>query len=386
MASATITENGRLLDQLTREKLLRRSDGRPINKKQLVAAMRATIQRVEAQRILGEHPFSISRAIRGALAIKGEVLDTESVETDVAYAKALGSGTQPGSFLMPTLQGNTILQQLAQFAVARAAGARIWDLSGALNLSIPVGAVSPSVIWQAQNSRQTQDAAMNLTGLNFSLKEQIALVALPLQLLRTSKPTFDAILGETFAAALSESEDVAQFSSVQLPNAPVPFQLAPGVTTINAANGSVNGGNLLYGDLLAMLLKASQLKMKPPLVWFCSPRTMYQRLLGLADTTSRPLLIPDLSDPATSGFSLLGFPLYVTSSISETQALGSGTNQSSLILTKPSSLNIAQDGDVSMVVSLESLFDSAQAALRISHQVDWGVAPAASLIVLQGVN
>jgi len=134
------------------------------------------------------------------------------------------------------------------------------------------------------------------------------------------------------------------------------------------------------------MLKASQLKLKPPLAWFCSPRTLYSRLLGLIDTTSRPLLIPDVTDPATSGYSLMGYPVFVTTSISETEALGSGSNQSHLVLTTPRSIHVAQDGDVSMEISLEAYFDSAQAGLRIGHQVDLGYAPPASVIVLLGIN
>jgi HK97 family phage major capsid protein len=362
MESSTLN----LVEELTQKKLERQNRQRPVTKKQLVEAMRQTLARVEAQRIHGEEPFSFGTALRGMCALKGEVI------------------TQPGSFLTPTLQANQIVSQLQQYSVSRAAGATIWNMPGALELNVPVGITAPSIVWQAQNSKQSPDSATNLGQLNFILKQQSALLQIPLQLLRTSKPIFDVLLADSFSLAAAEAEDVALFSSTQLANAPAPL-LSAAITTINTG-GSANGGNLGYSDVLAVMLKAAQLKMKPPFAWFCSPRTLYTRLLGLQDTSSRPLLIPDVSDPATSGYSLMGYPLFVTTSISETETLGSGTNQSHLILATPRSIHVAQDSNVMLSVALEAFFDSAQAGLRIGHQVDFGYAPAASIIALLGVN
>jgi HK97 family phage major capsid protein len=379
------SETTNLVEDLTRKKLERASARRPITRAQLREAMRQTIQRMEAQRILGEHPFSYSRALRGMLAMKGEVLDDRTAETDVEYARALSSGSTPGSYLVPVISADAIVSQLQQYAVARAAGARIWPMAGMLQLDIPVGISAPSVVWVAQNSRQTPTDP-NLGQITFALKQQTALELIPLQLLRTSKPVFDVILSDSFALACAESEDSAMFASATQAGAPGALLAASGITLVNVG-GSANGGNLAYSDILAVMLKAAQLKLRPPLCWFCSPRTLYSRLLSLSDTASRPLLIPDVSDPATSGYSLMGYPLYVTTSISETEALGSGTNQSHLILTTPRSIHIGEDHDVTMQVALDGqYFDAAQAGLRIGRQLDFAYQPAAGLVCLVGIN
>jgi HK97 family phage major capsid protein len=379
------TENEQLLETVARKRLERTARHRPVTQDQVVHAVRAILAHTEARTAEGRETFSFTRAIRGMMAIKGEVVDTASAEDDVAYARALQSGTTPGSYLSPQLQAAAIISQLQQYAVARAAGARIWPVIGGLTLNVPSGITAPTVVWTAQNSKQSPDSAANFGQASFTLKQQSALLLIPLQLLRTSKPVFDVILGDSFALAVAEAEDVAMFASSQVANAPAPLLAASGITTINTGS-SANGGNLAYSDVLAVMLKAAQLKMKPPFAWFCSPRTLYTRLLGLQDTTSRPLLIPDVSDPATSGYSLMGFPLFVTASISEAEALGSGSNQSHLILAAPRAIHIAQDEDVSMTVGLEAYLDSAQAGLRIGHQVDFAYAPASSLIALLGVN
>ena len=51
----------------------------------------------------------------------------------------------------------------------------------------------------------------------------------------------------------------------------------------NANNGNANGGNLLYGDITAVLAKAAAVKAKGPFAWAMSPRTFYTRVLGMMD-------------------------------------------------------------------------------------------------------
>lgn len=378
-------ETEQLLTKVATARAARQARNRPVSRRAVQQIMKDIIEKARGEHLHGQEPFSISRFVRGAMAMRGETINADSAEDDILYTKALSSGSTPGSYLAPTLQANAIISQLQQYAVARAAGARIWNIVGGITLNVPSGITAPSVLWVAQNSRQTPDAATNFGQLSFTLKPQTALLLIPLQLLRTSKPVFDVILADSFALACAEAEDAAMFASATQSNAPGALLSASGITTINTG-GSANGGNLAYSDVLAMMLKAAQLKMKPPLAWFCSPRTLYTRLLGLSDTTSRPLLIPDLSDPATSGYSLMGFPVYSTTGISETEALGSGSNQSHLILCTPRSIHVAQDADVSMEVALEAFFDSAQVGLRIGHQVDLGYAPPASIIALLGIN
>lgn len=376
----------RLLEEVLANAKRRKDRTRPVTRRQAAAMMKAVFAEVAAQRRLenGE-PFSFSRALKGMLALKGEVLDSASRDEDVAYCRALTTGATPGSYLVPVIQANEILQQLAQQSITRLAGATIWPMRGVQALSVPSAVVSPSVIWAAQNSKVTPDSAATFGSMSFVLKMQESLLQIPLALLKAATPAFDAIFSTCFAAAIAESEDQAILASSTLTGAPTALLAASGITTINC-QGSANGGNLGYSDVLACLLKAAQLKMKPPFCWFCSPRTLYTRLLGLQDTTSRPLLIPDVTDSVSSGYSLMGFPVFVSASISETESLGSGSGQSHLILAKPNAVHIGESGDVQMDVALEAYFDSAQVGLRISHWVDVGYAPAASIICLLGIN
>jgi HK97 family phage major capsid protein len=184
-----------------------------------------------------------------------------------------------------------------------------------------------------------------------------------------------------------EHEDTAFFSTTTVSGAPTAINAAAGISTI-LVGGSANGGNLSYLDILAVLAKAAAVKAKPPFCLFMSPRTFYQRVLGLVDLQSRPITVPTATQGLypSAQFSLMGWPVYITPFLSETESYGSGTNQSHIIFANPKYLHIAADGSIEIAVSVERYFDFAQTAVRAIQHEDFGVAPAAGVVTLQGVN
>ena len=77
---------------------------------------------------------------------------------------------------------------------------------------------------------------------------------------------------------------------------------------------------------------------------------------------------------------LMGWPVFVTWTISETELLGSGMCQSHILFTNPKYMHIAQDGNIEMAVSTERYFDAAQTAVRAVQHEDFGFAPAQGLV------
>jgi HK97 family phage major capsid protein len=206
------------------------------------------------------------------------------------------------------------------------------------------------------------------------------------ELLKVTTPAFDELLKDCFAAGLAEAEDVAMHATSTLSVDTPQAIMSANVTTIKAAGGSLNGGAVSYTDLLAVLQKAVDLKIKPPYAWFLNGRTAI-RSLTLYDTTSRPLFdfSPTGIGPAIGH--MFGWPVYATASIPVNEAVGSGSNQSHLIFCNPSrSIHIAESGDIDLLVSDEFLFDSADACIRVGHKVDFGYSPVSSLIALTGIN
>jgi HK97 family phage major capsid protein len=370
---------------------------------QLDKAVADLLKQTQIRGAHGAPVFSLSTMVRGMRLMNGLAAvaappgTADSREADIAYVKALTTGTTPGSYLVPTIQANEIVQFLSLGGAARAAGVRIWSMDRQQKLNVPIALAAPRFVWMAQNSAQTATDP-NLSAMSFDLKERRALVAIPNQLLAVSVPAFDTLLAQLLALAAAEHEDTAFFATSTVSGGPTALYAASGTTVINTG-GSANGGSIAYSDLTAVLKASATAKAKGPFVWFMSPRTFYTRLLGLVDTQSRPLAIPTAFQGLSNGiaaeagrigvfpqFTLFGWPVFVTPAIQEDESNGSGTNQSHVIFMNPSYAHIAQDLGVEIQISTERFFDANQTAVRAVQHEDFGYAPAAGIVVLKGVN
>jgi len=359
-------------------------------------AMAEILKRTDVRTKQKGSGFSYCSAFRGMLAMMGQTLNQNTAEADVRYCKALSTGNTPGSFLVPTIQSEEFIEYLTLGGVARASGVRIWDMVGIQKLNVVSALASPTWVWTGQNSQQTPTDP-NLGQLSFNLNERRAIVAVPNQLLAVSVPAFDTLLAVLLGASAGEFEDTAMFNTTSVSGGPTAMYAASGVTIINAGGGNANGGNLTFADLTTVLATESAAKAKPPFAWYCSPRTFWQRIYSMVDLQSRPLFIPTLSQGLMGGpgqprlgiapvGNLLGYPIYITPAILNTEAVGSGSNQSHLVLANPQYIHIAQDGAVAIAISTERYFDSNQTAVRAVQQEDFGYAPAQGITILAGVN
>jgi HK97 family phage major capsid protein len=359
---------------------------------QLDRAVADIIRRTDERQARG-NTFSFAQAVRGMSAVAGHSLNDRTREADIAYARALSTGSTPGSYLIPTMQADEVIAFLSLGGVARSAGVKVIPMSGIQKLNIPTALTAPTWVWMAQNSIQTATDP-NLGQVSFDLKTRRALIAVPNELLASSVPAFDTLLAQLIALAAAEHEDTALFATSTVSGGPQAIMSAAGITTLNAGGGSANGGNLTYADILSVLAKAANVKAKPPFCWFASGRTFYQRIMGLLDLQSRPIFIPstdglykgpNVGTVAPVGM-LMGFPVFVTPAILENEAVGSGTNQSHLIFTNPGYILLAQDQALEIAISSEFLFSANQTCIRAVSREDAAVAPAAGLIALVGIN
>jgi HK97 family phage major capsid protein len=203
-----------------------------------------------------------------------------------------------------------------------------------------------------------------------------------------SGPRPDLVARPADGLGAGQHEDTAFFGTTTVSGGPTALMQAAGITVINAAGGNANGGTIVFTDILAVLAKAAAVKAKPPFCWFMSPRTFYQRILGMVDLQSRPITVPT----ATQGLypsvqiSFLGWPVFVTPFILENEAVGSGTNQSHIIFSNPKYLHCGQGESIEIAVSVERYFDFAQTAVRSVQHEDFGFAPAAGIIALVGIS
>lgn len=362
---------------------------------QLDAAVLRILEKTKEREQKGKCNFSLSTMIRGMRVQRGESLNSNTADADVSYLKALTTGTSPGSYLVPTIQADEIIQFLETGGIARSAGVRVWPMGGIQKMNIPTALGAPTWVWMAQNSIQTPTDP-NLGQVSFDLKERRALIAIPNQLIQTSVPAFDVLLAELLGVSAAAHEDTALFATTTVAGGPTALMSAAGITIINAGGNNVNGGNLTFSDILAVLANASAKKAKGPFVWFASPRTFYSRLMGMLDLSSRPIYVPTMTSGLYDGPKvgsvvtpvgmLMGYPVFVTPYILENETVGSGSSQSHLIFTNSSYIHIGQDSAIEIAVSLERYFDAAQTAVRGIQHEDFGFAPPQGITVLAGIN
>jgi HK97 family phage major capsid protein len=354
-------------------------------KSELDRAIADVLQKT-AERVSRGPQFSLSKMIRGLRAMKSDPIVPSSAEEDAAYCKALVTTGTPGSYLVPTLQADTIISMLAQSSILRAAGCRVWPMSGMQKLQIPISLASPAFIWRAQNSLQSPSDP-NLSQISFDLKEQMAIVAVPNSLLKASVPAFDQVLASMLGLGAGESEDAALMASSTTSGGPPCLYTFAGTSTALAAGGNANGGTLTYADLLGLMQKAAEAKARGPFFWAMSPRTWFSRILGMIDTSSRPLAVPTLASglgPAV-GYALFGYPVFISANISNAEANGSGSSQSHIIFANASYLHLAEQDSLEIGVSQERFFDADQTAIRCLSRIDFAVAPAAGVCILKGI-
>lgn len=345
-------------------------------------ALTDVLKRTEQRESRG-NKFSLSRAIRGMAALQHSPITEASAEEDVKYVRALNTGTTPGSYLVPTIQANEIIEYLTIGGVARSAGARIWPMDGIQKMTVPAATAAPTWEWLGQNTAQTASDP-NFGPVSFDLKTRRCLVAVPNELLRVSIPAFDTLLGELIGLGAAEHEDTGIFATSSVAGGFTALYAAASISTLNTG-GSANGGNLAYSDILAVLSKAYTVKAKGPFAWFMSPRTFFQRVLGLVDSQSRPIVV---SDPtAAVPFRLFGAPVFITPAIPENESIGSGSNQSHIIYTNPARyIHIAEDQGIELMISEHRYLELNQTAIRAVHKMDTAYSPAAAIVVLRGVN
>jgi HK97 family phage major capsid protein len=327
--------------------------------------------------------FSLSRAIRGSVAMQWRVLVESSKDEDIGYTRALTTGSTPGSYIVPTISANEIIAYLSNASVVRSAGVRIWPLGGIDKMTIPAALAAPTVEYKDQNSVQAATDP-NIGQISFSMKTARCLTAVPNELLAVSTPAVDQILGELIAVAFGEAEDAAILSTSAVSGGPTStLYSVSGTTTYNVGN-SANGGNLSYPDLTAVLYKSAGAKARGPFVFICSPRTWWQRIVGLVDSQSRPIVTPDVQNAIQPR--LFGYNVYVSNAVPENQTVGSGSGQSFLAFLNPKYLHIADGQSFEIATSTEFLFSSNATAVRGSRRHDTAFSPAAGIVLLKGIN
>jgi HK97 family phage major capsid protein len=335
--------------------------------------------------------YSMTKAVRGLSAMRGQIIESATAKEDIEFVqKTLVTSATPGSYLVPTIQADAIVEILGRGGVVRGSGATVWPMASIQKLNIPTETLEPTVEYLSQTQTQTASDP-NLGQIALDLKEARALIALPNNLLRVSVPAVDAIVTRLLGKAFAKNEDLAFFQGI-----------ASGPTAITSQSGttviSQSGASLAYSDLLAVLAASANAEAEGPFAWYMHPTTFFNKILGMRDTTGRPIvtgynnLLRESNDAFVARsagaagmieYVLMGHPVYL--SVRIPQHVGSGSATSYILFTNPSYLHVGDSGAVEIAVSGERFFDLNQTAIRGVQRHDFGVGPAAGVVILNNV-
>lgn len=117
------------------------------------------------------------------------------------------------------------------------------------------------------------------------------------------------------------------------------------------------------------------------LVWVMNSRD-FVNLRKLKDNGGRYLIQPDVTE--SGRYQLLGHPVFVTNRLPSD--LGTGTNESNIVLMDPSKIAVARDLAPSLTVLPELYGDHDQGAIRVVCRYDAAVLDPDGVVILRGVT
>lgn len=223
-----------------------------------------------------------------------------------------------GGYLVPTTLDTQIREKLKVISPVRQIATVISNL--AADLEIPFEDALPTVYWVAEGVAPTESKSTFVTkklvpkklgGFGKFTHESLVDTA--------SNPSLQSFVADRFAMAVALKETDA-FVNGDGTDRPYGFR-SSAITPNSIAQA---GASLAYGDLVKLMFGVNAAYRGRGV--FATSTAGLAKLVGLTDTTGRPLFVPSLAEGQPS--TLLGRPIYEISEIPSN--LGAGTNETEI--------------------------------------------------------
>jgi hypothetical protein len=289
------------------------------------------------------------------------------------------------------------------------AGARIYPAKSDI-VYIPSQTGGATAAWYGENATLT---ASNLTfgQLAINIRKLGALEYISNELLADSSPAADQLVKEDLANVIALMEDKTYLMSngvaPNFANAPIGFASYPGTSGVTITNDAGNGGALVIADLFKFKLALMQANVPfdASMAWFCSPRT-WDEIAQFKDLALRYQLesltggnvsqypaygnYPEGEEGSIKGSvqgRLLGYPVYVTANIADTNTWGNVATASYLFFARMNDVFIAERAGLELMASnvAGTAFASDQTWVRGIMREGLGIRHAPAVAVAGGL-
>jgi HK97 family phage major capsid protein len=286
-------------------------------------------------------------------------VERETGQMTVARALAT-SPAAAGGTLVPTEFSSEFIELLRPLSVVRRAGPRTLEFRGVGTISIPRAAGGAAASYIGENTKINY-TEMSTDAVLLTPKKIAAITALSNELIRRSNPAADAIVRDDLLAAVASTSDAQFLRGVGSATAPA------GLATLAAPANIFNSSGITVDAITADISKAvlalqnSNVRMIKP-TWFTSP-TVMSTLKRQRDGTGNYIWRDELNQGT-----LEGYPVFVTTAIPAN--LGTGTNESQVILADMADIILAEEMSVAVDVSQEAAYVDGSSTLISAFSFD----------------
>ncbi|MFV2143216.1 phage major capsid protein [Isoptericola sp. G70] len=271
-----------------------------------------------------------------------------------------------------------LVQPLEAASVFLASGPRIFDTNGS-SVRIPKlgGETSPSWHGQGEQIDEVNPTFDEIVLLPDTMQSVKTLTRFSNELARQSVVSLDAALRDRLvrdvATALDREFVAGTTTDGTKPLGLINYDGRQSITGVGAA--TVDDLHDAEGAALGADVDPAGLR------WMLNPRD-FVAIRKLKDTQGRYLVQPDVT--ASGGYTLLGHGVTVTSRIPAN--LGTGTDESVIVLWDPTQVAVARDMAPSVKILDQTFGDFDQQAIRVVARYDAKPLNAEAVVTLEGVT
>ncbi len=287
-----------------------------------------------------------------------------------------------GGYLVPSTQGDRVIDLLRAASVMSRAGATEVGLPASGNISYPRQATDPTFAWADPDS-DVDGSLSNLTWgvVRLQAKSLRGFVGIPNDLIRYSSPAVEVFVRQSLAAQAALVEDQQYLEGVGSSLAPKGLltytqsanntPTAGKLTRVDAGTTATNGDTLLASDINLIQAYYEMTKdPQPATAWIMRPLVWagLKNMRGDAITAGDakgPFLFLDAGDLAGSmGQTLHGVPALTTMQLSHNRVKGSSTDLDALIYGNFRRFLIGRSGVLELSASEHVRFLRDQTVIR----------------------
>ena len=324
---------------------------------------------------------------------KAEAFANREFGKNSEITKALSaSDFTAGGALLPEPVSMELIELLRPRSVVRRMDPQTFDLSDGGQLAVPRVSKDASANWISENE-DIPKSEPEFGQVVLDLKKHAAMVPISNDHVRAARQDVLDLVRRMLLRTMGDDEDKTLLMSDGTGNEPVGLRhLAASANVTGSAGTSADNIQQDFKDLMAALT-TNNVPIENPR--FIMSRRSWLSLLNLRDTTSGELVFPEVRNRAMSeAGTVYGIPVEVSNNVPDN--LGTGSDESVVMLAEGSELMLGQDGRLEVETSREasytasgskvSTFERDQSLVRVISRLDFKAMHEEAIAVKTGVK